>query len=373
MRRRDPDRVSGSAPPTGAWPSAGTGRRARRTRARTAAVAAPPAGPTAPAAAIPRGAGRRRRRRPPPPPPTRGRIRATARRTARPISCDARAVSQIITGEAVAIDLRYARTGSRMVGAALDAVVQILLFTVLLALAARAANDEALGAALFLVAYVIAAVGYPLTLETLWNGKTLGKAAMGLRAVRDDGLPMRFRQALVRALMRAIVEGPAPLLGVPAIICSMLSDRGKRIGDVMAGTVVLQERIPTSGTDVPLMPPPLAAWAGTLDLSRFDDALALSARQFLGRAADLSDAARESLGARLVTAVQRVVTPPPPVGTPGWAYLAAVLAERRRRDEQRHGGGWGGGWGVAPGPQYGGPQYGQPRYGQPQYAQPQYA
>ncbi len=297
-------------------------------------------------------------------------------------------MSQVITGEAVAIDLRVARVGSRMVGASLDAVVQIILLGVLVALSARAASDEAIGAALFLVSYVLAAVGYPLVLETLWNGKTLGKAAMGLRAVRDDGAPMRFRQALVRALMRAIVEGPFPLFGVPAIICSMISDRGKRIGDLMAGTVVLQERIPTSGTDVPYMPPPLAAWAGTLDLSRFDDAMALSARQFLGRAADLSDAARESLGARLVSAVQQVVTPPPPMGTPGWAYLSAVLAERRRRDEQRHGG-----WGLAPGgafgapgstpqygygtspygqPSYGQPSYGQPQYGQPSYGQPQY-
>src|SRR3954454_5027036 len=157
------------------------------------------------------------------------------RRPDRPVSCDARAVSQIITGEDVAIDLRYARTGSRMIGSALDAVVQIILFTVLLALAARAANDEALGAALFLVAYVIAAVGYPLTLEMLWNGKTLGKAAMGLRAVRDDGSPMRFRQALVRALMRAIGGGPGAVLRLPGINCLDVLGRGKRIGDVMAG------------------------------------------------------------------------------------------------------------------------------------------
>jgi hypothetical protein len=189
---------------------------------------------------------------------------------------------------------------------------------------------------------------------------------MGLRAVRDDGSPMRFRQALVRALMRAIVEGPQ-FFGVPAIVCSMISDRGKRIGDLMAGTVVLQERIPTKGTDVFVMPPPLAGWATTLDLSRFDDGMALSARQFLGRAADLSPTARESLGAQLVASVQQVVTPPAPAGTPGWAYLAAVLAERRRRDEQRHG--IGPGWGA---PGYG---YGQQAYGQQGHpsAQPQYA
>jgi uncharacterized RDD family membrane protein YckC len=250
----------------------------------------------------------------------------------------------VITGEAVAIDLRVARVGSRLVGATIDLVVQLLLFTVLLALVTRVAGDNALAAALTLVAYVVAAVGYPLVLEMLWGGRTLGKFAMGLRAVRDDGSPMRFRQGLVRALLRAIVEGPVPLLGVPALTSSMLSSRGKRLGDLLAGTVVLQERIPTTGTEVPFMPPPLMGWAATLDLSRFSDEMALSARQFLARAGDLSDQARETLGARLVAAVQQVVSPPPPLGTPGWAYLSAVLAERRRRDEQRHGiaAGWGG-------------------------------
>jgi uncharacterized RDD family membrane protein YckC len=288
-----------------------------------------------------------------------------------PVIRDARGVSQIITGEAVAIDLRVARVGSRLVGATLDALLQLVLFLLLLLLASRVAGDDALAAALTLVAYVLTAVGYPLVLEMLWGGRTLGKAAMGLRAVRDDGSPMRFRQALVRALMRGIVEGPAPLFGIPAVVASMISDRGKRLGDLLAGTVVLQERIPSTGTDVPFMPPPLAAWAGTLDLSRFSDSMALSARQFLGRAADLSETARESLGARLVASVQQVVTPPPPAGTPGWAYLAAVLAERRRREEQRHGvPGWGGpGWGGygAPAPQ---PPYHQPQH-QPQHQQHQ--
>ncbi|MDQ1650132.1 MAG: hypothetical protein QOG60_2189 [Frankiaceae bacterium] len=281
-------------------------------------------------------------------------------------------MSQVITGEAVAIDLRVARVGSRMVGAVIDVAVQITIFGLLLALAARVAGDEALAAALGLVAYVLAAVGYPLVLETLWGGKTLGRAAMGQRAVRDDGSPMRFRQALVRALIWAIVEGPVPLLGVPAVVASMLSDRGKRLGDLRAGTVVLQERIPTTGTDLLQMPPPLIGWATTLDLSRFDDGMALSTRQFLGRSGQLSRTARESLGAQLVASVQAVVTPPPPPGTPGWAYLAAVVAERRRRDEQRHGVGpaWNGEWGQQQQPQYQQQPQNQQQPELPRYQQP---
>jgi hypothetical protein len=82
------------------------------------------------------------------------------------------------------------------------------------------------------------------------------------------------------------------------------------------------------------MPPQLAGWAAGLDLQRLPDGLALSARQFLARADQLTDAAREDLGGRLVQAVTAAVGPPPP-GTPGWAVLAAVLAERRRRETER--------------------------------------
>jgi hypothetical protein len=82
------------------------------------------------------------------------------------------------------------------------------------------------------------------------------------------------------------------------------------------------------------MPPQLAGWAAGLDLTRLPDGLALSARQFVARSDQLTDAAREELGGRLVQAVTAAVGPPPP-GTPGWAVLAAVLAERRRRESDR--------------------------------------
>jgi hypothetical protein len=79
-----------------------------------------------------------------------------------------------------------------------------------------------------------------------------------------------------------------------------------------------------------MMPPPLAGWAAGLDLSGISDDLALQMRHFLGRARDLSPQARAALEHQLAdTAVARVGAPPP--GTPAWAVISAVLAERRRR------------------------------------------
>jgi hypothetical protein len=83
------------------------------------------------------------------------------------------------------------------------------------------------------------------------------------------------------------------------------------------------------------MPPRLAAWAATLDLTGIDDDLALAVRHYLARNRELREPARSRLGYALASEVAECTTPQAPPGTPGWAYLAAVLAERNRRSVQR--------------------------------------
>ena len=248
-------------------------------------------------------------------------------------------MSQLVTGEAVALDLRPAALPSRLVAGAIDAAAQFGVFFLLsIPLGALgSAGSSALTAALAIVVVLGVLAGYPIAFESLWRGRTPGKAAMGLRVVRDDGGPIGFRQALVRGLSGAFLERFGVTLFSGAVISMLLNKRSKRIGDLLAGTLVLQERVPARGGTVAMMPPPLVAWAGDLELSGLSDELALSVRSFLARSRELTDAAREQLGSRLVTAVSAVVTPPAPPGTPGWAYLSAVLAERRRREEARLG------------------------------------
>lgn len=271
----------------------------------------------------------------------------------------------VVTGEAVALDVRLAHWPSRLVGFVIDATVQFFLLVfanlALSHLLSNADVDSAL--AVSLSALVIIVVGYPVAFETLWRGRSLGKAAMGLRVVRDDGAPERFRHALARAIVM-----PFEFWG-PALLSSIVSRRSKRIGDLLAGTIVVQERLP-GGTNGPgvAMPPPLAMWASMLDLSRLSDELALSCRQFLGRQRELHPTARDAMGNQLVAAVQAVVTPAPPPGTPGWAYLSAVLAERRRRDELRMRAA--AQPGQAPAPAYFAAQYPTPAYLAPHYPTP---
>ncbi|WP_308191175.1 RDD family protein [Amycolatopsis tucumanensis] len=239
----------------------------------------------------------------------------------------------LVTGEAVVLELPIAQVASRAAAFAIDVAVQagaLLLF--MLALTVSGVTDEALLAALALSFFVLVRVGYSVLFETLGRGITLGKMAMGLRVVRDDGGPVRFRQALTRALAGAIVDfGPVLAWSAVALFVSLFSPRSKRVGDYLAGTVVIRERAPRTVAPHITMPPALAGWAAQLDLTGLSDELALMARQYLARYAELSDRARDPLGHQLVQDVAARIGAPPPWGVPPWAYLQAVLAERRRR------------------------------------------
>ena len=103
----------------------------------------------------------------------------------------------VITGEAVALDLQPATFASRAVSGLIDLLIQggALLFVVLSLGSAASGLDDAAQAAVGLVASLAVVVGYPLVLETATRGRTVGKLTMGLRTVRDDGGPIRFRQA----------------------------------------------------------------------------------------------------------------------------------------------------------------------------------
>lgn len=240
-----------------------------------------------------------------------------------------------MTGEAVRLELRPATFASRAVSGTIDVVIQVVALAVLFVVAARLSwsIDDAAASALMLSIVVLILVGLPVLTETLTRGRTVGKLVMGLRTVRDDGGPIRFRHAFVRGLLEFVEV--FLLFGVPALFSSLMSDRGKRLGDVVAGTYVVRERGAATPAPPAVMPAHLAGWAQHADIARLPDGMALAVRQFLGRATTLHPASRQSLGLELVQAVSPYVAPSPPPGTHPEDFLAAVLAERRRRDVER--------------------------------------
>jgi uncharacterized RDD family membrane protein YckC len=250
-------------------------------------------------------------------------------------------VAEVVIGEAVALELRPARVPSRALALGIDyAVVAVLVVGLLLVMTLAGAEvDPTLAGALVVVVLVGALVGYPLLWETLTRGRTPGKMALGLRVVRDDGAPIVFRHALVRALAGFFVDFVvlSAGTGVVGLVSSLLSDDGRRVGDLLAGTVVLRERVPRGAARRPLPPvaPGLAVWAAGVEMSAVGDDLALGARRFLARAAAMEPSRRAALADRLAAEVAARVAPAPPPGMPAEPYLAAVLGERRRREIER--------------------------------------
>jgi uncharacterized RDD family membrane protein YckC len=244
-------------------------------------------------------------------------------------------VSEVVTGEAVVLSVRVAAFPSRALALLIDVFVQgvALVGATILLVGTRPVVDDALGTALYILLTVLVLVGYPVVYETVSRGRSLGKAAVGLRVVSDDGGPERFRQALFRGLAGVIEIWLTS--GAVAVIASLASERGKRLGDVFAGTIVIGERAPHETPQPPPMPDGLEPWARTLELSGLPDELANSARQYLTRCDQLAPEIQHAMGARIAAQVASCVAPPPPPNLPPYPYLAAVLAERRRRTEAR--------------------------------------
>jgi uncharacterized RDD family membrane protein YckC len=244
-------------------------------------------------------------------------------------------MSEVVTGDAVVVEVRVAQMPSRALALIIDMAVQItvLIGTYLLLEAFFLVTDAALFGAVSIVLFVLVIVGYPVIFETVSRGRSLGKLALGLRVVSDDGSPERFRQALFRGLA-GLVEFWT-FSGAPALISSLVSQRGKRLGDIFAGTIVISERGPRWAGQPIMMPPQLAAWAATLELSQLPEEVAVAARQYLSRWHDLSPQIQYEMGVRIATQVAAFVSPAAPSRVPAHAYLSAVLAERRRRDQVR--------------------------------------
>ena len=244
-------------------------------------------------------------------------------------------VDDLVTGEAVALELPAAGIAMRALSGILDVLTTVLTLVIgllIVPLVTQGADDAIIGAA-ETVLLVLVFVVLPTALETLTRGRSVGKFATGLRTVRDDAGPIGFRHALTRTLV-GFVEIWV-LFGVPALVSGLMSSKGKRVGDHAAGTYVVRERVHLTLPAPPMMPPALADWADGADIARLPDGLAMAVRQFLMRAPLLSPQSRATLGVELHDAVVAYLAPQPPAGIHPELVLAAVIADRRRRDTIR--------------------------------------
>lgn len=244
-------------------------------------------------------------------------------------------MSTVVTGEAVVLELREAGFVLRAVGCVLDYLGYAagLLLTIYLLSQTALVQDPAAGRAWFVATAVFWLLAVPVAVETRSRGRSLGRLAVGLRIVRDDGGSIRFRHAFIRAML-ALLEIVA-MFGSLALLVSFSNERGKRLGDMLAGTYSMRERRRMVRPVLAPAPAHLRPWAELADLGRIPDALGARVSRFGGQAGSMTAESRARVGADLAREVGAFVAPLPPPGTGAEDFLLAVMAERRDRDYRR--------------------------------------
>jgi len=239
---------------------------------------------------------------------------------------------ELMTGEAVALDLRPTSFILRAAGAMIDFIAYFgLWLLILLAVSSPWLSgflDEASAKAVTLTALVFCLVIAPTAVETLTQGKSLGKLAVGARIVRDDGGSIGLRHAFIRSLT-GVLEVFSTFGGI-ASITALLNDRSKRIGDLLAGTYSQNERVSKITPPVYGVPVELLGWAATADVARMPDGLSRRIAQFLRQASRLTPDARGRLSRSLASEASVFVSPLPSANAE--LFLAAVSALRRDRE-----------------------------------------
>jgi uncharacterized RDD family membrane protein YckC len=157
----------------------------------------------------------------------------------------------IETPERVPLHFALASIGNRFLACAIDHAIQVLILALIGLASIIIANisvfDNNLSSApkwVYAIAIIILFLilaGYFAFFEWIWSGQTPGKLWLKLRVIREDGRPITFWEAAVRNLLRSFDMMPVPFYSV-GLISVFSSSRDQRIGDMVAGTVVVRER-----------------------------------------------------------------------------------------------------------------------------------
>ncbi|MDO8363757.1 MAG: RDD family protein [Actinomycetota bacterium] len=239
----------------------------------------------------------------------------------------------IVTPEAVVLDVETAGVASRVFAGMLDLLVQIGLLMVggMLLTIIGVISSSSVTLNIILFAFVL--MGYPVLSEVLMRGRTIGKRAVGLRAVTLEGAPIRLRHALLR-MMGGLVDRYLPPLGVTGMLFVLGTSRHQRVGDLISGTIVIRD--PDRTLLPPAVwfpvPPGLDAFAATIDPTAMTDEQYTVIRSFLMRNRQLSADARYGVAADLAGRIAAVLHHDGVSRVHPEAYLLCVISRYQRRN-----------------------------------------
>jgi uncharacterized RDD family membrane protein YckC len=233
----------------------------------------------------------------------------------------------IETPERVPLHFALASIGNRFLACAVDHTLQAIILTLIVIAFSIISDYASLGnqlveapkwiKALLIILIFLILSGYFIFFEWLWNGQTPGKRWLKLRVIREDGRPITFWEAAVRNLLRTLDMMPAPFYSI-GLVCVFINERDQRVGDMVAGTVVVREREAEAPTFDQVFAAPVSDSAlrrsfkpaqFTADLSLLTEAEIEVIESFLRRRWDLRDATREWMAWRVAMPIMYKLRP----------------------------------------------------------------
>ena len=205
------------------------------------------------------------------------------------------------------VSFRLASVASRFLALFVDLIIQfslILFVQWIIRLFGGLAGIGSLASAFGIVFVNIVLFAYSIFFEMVWAGRTPGKRLFGLRVVRDGGYPINIASSATRNILRFLDFGILPLgssgvvmAGVPGVISIFLNGNGKRLGDIAAGTIVIQERAYDAvGASRREVSPDLETMISQLiNLDRVSNEELQLVRRFLSRAKSLTPYSQQRL------------------------------------------------------------------------------
>ncbi len=243
-----------------------------------------------------------------------------------------------MTGEAVELSVSPAALAARALSCLIDYIayslvnIGLLVAMFWLLLKTSDLNGLLLGSVMTVMTIAVFVV-LPMLIEVLTHGRSLGKLALGLRIVRDDGGAVRLRHSFVRALL-----WPFEILstgGGIAALSGLVSPQAKRLGDYMAGTVAVSERSAPPPPVRTHVAPQLQDWLARTDVSPLPAGLHRRIVTFLAMAPQLGSESRWQRAIELATELNPYVAPAPPEGTFPEQFLSAVIHRQRAAEIEK--------------------------------------
>ena len=247
----------------------------------------------------------------------------------------------VVTPEAVRLDFEAAGVGSRALAFLIDSFIVTMLLVLLslgVALVGTLGEFSTAATVVLIVVVFLLTFGYPVAFETLWRGRSPGKAALGLRVVTVEGAPVRFRHAVIRSALGLIDF--FLFFGTPAVVSTLVTKRNQRLGDLVAGTMVLRQRVASTPAQVArfAVPTGLESYAATLDVSGVTAEDYATLRSFLLRALTLRPDVRDQLARKIASGLAAKIAHTPPPNITVEQFLVSLAARYQQRGAAAVGG-----------------------------------